>query len=191
MQAFEYGANVGGCSAMSNRYCDCQVASTSQPSLRTLSLRPNAVFRLAHARHACLLRNMGDLVVRARHLTALVALIGVLLHVGFTVRHHGLSLSTRFASNALIADLGLICLGGGGTSRQAGADFPDVPTPDENWVTCPICSGLTGAIAIFGEPATLPHASSIATNRVVVAGEAICRRSLTLRPPTRAPPLDI
>lgn len=78
-------------------------------------------------------------------------MLGVLLHAGLLVRHHGAMLQAHLQYQALAADLAAAFCHGGtqeGTARSPG-DLPGVPKPSNPQGDCPACCGQATALALL------------------------------------------
>ncbi len=80
-----------------------------------------------------------------RRVAAVLALFGVLLHAGASVRHQSVMLDAQRQHQALVTDLHALCNPGSGVDQ---ASVPYVPRPSDAQSGCPICSGLASAIAL-------------------------------------------
>lgn len=122
----------------------------------------------------------------------ILAVFAVLVHAGALVRHHAVMLSANTQHQALLADLGMICHGGGGTERLAAADLPVIPQPSDAQNGCPVCAGLTAAFAIPDlalapvAPVAYARAQSVRFVPVVVSALTVTRH-----PPSRGPPASV
>jgi hypothetical protein len=123
-----------------------------------------------------------------RRWISFVAMFGVLLHAGFIVRHNAVMLSANLQQQELVAALGVICHGNGGTAQLAASDVPHVPQPSDSQSGCPICSGMVSAVALLPAMnfATLAHNSK--SVRLAVVGREIAVRLVAVCPPSRGPP---
>jgi hypothetical protein len=88
---------------------------------------------------------MGRLSMRVRTWTALITLLGVLLHAGALVRHHGIMLGTHLLEQALTSDSSF-CRGDPGGGSPAG--FPGLPKPTDTQSGCPVCTGQAPTCAV-------------------------------------------
>lgn len=125
-----------------------------------------------------------------RRWISIVALLGVLLHVGALVRHSSVMLDALLRHGALIADLRQLCHGGSAHTADVGT-LPSVPRPSDAQNGCPICSGLASAFAIASpDPAPLvaPFGRPI-QGQIAVAD--LVGPILPLIPPARGPPLPV
>lgn len=86
---------------------------------------------------------MGRLSMRKRTWTVIVALLGVLLHAGVLVRHHGIVLGAHLLEQALASDPSF-CRSDGAPS----AGLPGVPKPSDAQSDCPVCAGQAPAYAL-------------------------------------------
>ena len=91
--------------------------------------------------------------MRLRGWISVFAMLGVLLHAGALVRHHGVMLGAVLQYHALVSDLAEFCHGADSASRSP-ADLPSIPKPSDAKNGCPICSGQSPAFAVFA-PAPL------------------------------------
>jgi hypothetical protein len=83
--------------------------------------------------------------MRLRSWTAVVAILGVLLHAGALVRHHGNMQGTHLLAQALAVDPSF-CLGD--PDAPWPANLPGVPKPSDGQSGCPICAGQAPAFAL-------------------------------------------
>lgn len=116
-----------------------------------------------------------------------VALIGVLLHAGALARHNGIMLGAALQGNALAADLGVICHGGGATTAPA-ADLLPPPQPSDPQSTCPVCLGLAPAVALTGTGAIVVAGPAPAAIPVTAGHASVSQPSHAVCPPARGPP---
>ncbi len=122
-----------------------------------------------------------------RRLISFAVLLGVLMHAHALARHNGVMLDAHLKRASLIADLVLICHGGG-TGTVDPANLPDIPRPTDAQNECPICSGLAHALAL-PPPVFAPYyivfqpAQPIPPRMVRVVEPA-----RALIPPARGPP---
>jgi hypothetical protein len=91
--------------------------------------------------------------MRLRGWISVFAMLGVLLHAGALVRHHGVMLGAVLQYHALVSDLAEFCHGADDASRSP-ADLPSIPKPSDAKNGCPICSGQSPAFAVIA-PAPL------------------------------------
>lgn len=122
-----------------------------------------------------------------RRLISFVILLGVLMHAHAFARHNVVMLDAHLQRASLIADLMLICHPSG-TGTVDPANLPDVPQPTDAQNGCPICSGLTHAVAL-PPPLFVPYFLVFETARPlplpVIHGVELTRAFI---PPVRAPP---
>ena len=122
----------------------------------------------------------------------ILAVFAVLLHAGALVRHHAVMLNADAQHKALLADLGAICHGGGGTERLAASDLPAIPQPSDAQNGCPVCAGLATDFAVPGKavtpaaPVSYARAQPIRFVQVVVS-----ELTVTRHPPSRGPPANV
>lgn len=126
--------------------------------------------------------------MRSRRWTALVAMVGMLLHVGLIVRHNTIVLSASLEHGALVAALGVICQDSGGSAELPADQTPSLPEPDQDHSSCPLCAGLAPGVAVLSTVDLVGHVPDVASSRVAVVGEVVRRRLAAVRPPTRGPP---
>jgi hypothetical protein len=80
-----------------------------------------------------------------RRIAAVLALFGVLLHAGASVRHQSVMLDALRQHQALVTDLHALCNPGGAIDW---ASVPYVPRPTDVQTGCPVCSGLASIFAL-------------------------------------------
>jgi len=126
--------------------------------------------------------------MRSRKWISVLALLGVLLHAGAIARHNAAMTGATLQYHALLTDLAQLCHGSTTGDALAAAELPYVPRPSDAQNGCPICSGLSAAVALPApEPAgvIVPAPAAIAfyvdTHCVPDSGHAVC-------PPARGPP---
>jgi DUF2946 family protein len=126
--------------------------------------------------------------MRLRAWATIVAVLGVLLHVGALVRHHGVVLSGHLLEQVLAADLATFCHGGADVASGSPAGLPETPKPSDAQSGCPVCSGQAPAFALVA-PAYLEARERFAVTTGWTEPE---RSNPTLRhavcPPARGPP---
>lgn len=126
--------------------------------------------------------------MRSRKWISVLALLGVLLHAGALARHNAVMTGAAFQYQALLTGLSQICHGSATGDVLAAADLPYVPRPSDAQNGCPICSGLSPAVAV-GAPkfevafvvAPVAFAFHPAAHCAPDSGHAVC-------PPARGPP---
>ena len=126
--------------------------------------------------------------MRLRKWISLVALLGVLVHAGALVRHHGVMVGALLQYNVLVSDLSASCHGGTDQPAPTPVDLPSIPKPSDAKNGCPICSGQGLAFAVLA-PVSLevpnhPWATSLWSSSVALLPaprHAVC-------PPARGPP---
>jgi hypothetical protein len=91
--------------------------------------------------------------MRLRRWTTIVALIGVLLHAGALVRHHGIMLGANLLEQAF-ADPAAICFGGQDSTSRSSVGHPAAPKPSEAHSECPVCAGQAPVFALAAPDAT-------------------------------------
>ena len=87
--------------------------------------------------------------MRSRRWISVLALLGVLLHAGAIVRHNAVMTGATFQYQALLTGLAQICHGSGTGDALVAAELPYVPRPSDAQNGCPICSGLSAAVALI------------------------------------------
>src|SRR5262245_1172240 len=119
-----------------------------------------------------------------RRIAAVLALFGVLLHAGASVRHQSVMLDSQRQHQALVADLHALCNPGSGVDQ---ASLPYLPRPSDAQSGCPICSGLAAVFALATPGFVLaPVSRALAPDRpLTVAALTEWRRA---HPPARGPP---
>ncbi|MEQ1713817.1 MAG: DUF2946 family protein [Hyphomicrobium sp.] len=120
--------------------------------------------------------------------TALVTFLGVLLHAGLIARHNAMVLAAKLDHGALVAVLGVICHGNGGTSELADAERPTLPEQEQERGSCPLCAGLSPAAAVLSDVAVGCHVPDGASARMAVVVAVIRLRLAACRPHSRGPP---
>lgn len=123
--------------------------------------------------------------MRSRRLIGFMAILGVLLHAGFLVRHNASMLRSALQHQTLIADLSVICHDGG---LAVSSDLPSLPQPAGNKGDCPICAGHLSAAAIPPSPQHVAGLLRRGADPLVQADRTIVLRMLQVRPPSRGPP---
>jgi hypothetical protein len=124
---------------------------------------------------------------RARALATIAAMLGVLLNVGFVVRHMASSLEARFEHAALRAALGIMCNGNGQAALPAG-ERSDIPPISPKSSDCPVCMGMSPAAAVLADATVLLPVLNSSSARPNAIGEVVRTRAAGLRPPPRGPP---
>lgn len=126
--------------------------------------------------------------MRSRKWISVLALLGVLLHAGAIVRHNAAMTGANFQYQALLTGLAQLCHSATSGKVLAAAELPFVPKPTDAQNGCPICSGLSPAVALAApelEVAFVPAPVAIAfhpdAQRIPASGHAVC-------PPARGPP---
>ena len=90
--------------------------------------------------------------MRSRKWISILALFGVLLHAGAVVRHNAAMTGANLQYQALVTGLAQICHGTATGDALAAAELPYVPKPTDAQNGCPICSGLSSAVALAAPP---------------------------------------
>ena len=126
--------------------------------------------------------------MRSRKWISVLALLGVLLHAGAIARQSAAMTGATLQYHALLTGLAQLCHGSTTGDALAAAELPYVPRPSDAQNGCPICSGLSAAIALIApEPAGIfvppPVAMAFHADPHCVphSGHAVC-------PPARGPP---
>jgi hypothetical protein len=119
---------------------------------------------------------------------SILAVLGVLVHAGALVRHNGVMAGATFQYQALLTGLAQLCHTGTASQTLPPGDLPYVPKPTDAQNGCPVCSGLSSAVALVAPelPSILLPASVTVTfhgdvQLVACWGHAVC-------PPARGPP---
>jgi hypothetical protein len=131
----------------------------------------------------------GRSAVRFRRLIGFLAMLGVLLHAGFLVRHNSSMLQAVLQHQALAADLGVICHSGGAGIPAVSPDLPPLPQPNDSQRDCPICAGHLAAAAILPLPDQVAAVVPRSIDRLDSTERVIVLRTMAVRPPSRGPPL--
>ena len=126
--------------------------------------------------------------MRSRRWISVLALLGVLLHAGAIVRHNAAMTGANLQYQALVTGLSQLCHSVTSGKVLAAAELPFVPKPTDAQNGCPICSGLSPAVALAApelEVAFVPAPVAIAfhpdAQRTSASAHAVC-------PPARGPP---
>lgn len=126
--------------------------------------------------------------MRARKWISILALLGVLVHAGALVRHNAVMAGATFQYQALLTGLAQLCHSGTTGETLAANDLPYVPKPTDAQNGCPVCSGLSPAVALVAPellvslvPASVAVAFHGDAQVVACWGHAVC-------PPARGPP---
>ena len=126
--------------------------------------------------------------MRWRRWISILAVLGVLVHAGALVRHNGVMAGATFQYQALLTGLAQLCHSGTTGATLAGDDLPYVPKPTDAQNGCPVCSGLSPAVALIAPelpsvlvPASVAVAFHDDAQFVACWGHAVC-------PPARGPP---
>lgn len=126
--------------------------------------------------------------MRSRKWISVLALLGVLLHAGAIVRHIAAMTGANLQYQSLLAGLSQLCHSATSGKVLAAAELPFVPKPTDAQNGCPICSGLSPAVALAApelEVAFVSAPVAIAFHpdapRTPASGHAVC-------PPARGPP---
>jgi hypothetical protein len=116
------------------------------------------------------------------------AMLGVLLHAGAVVRHHGVMLGALLEYHALVSNLAEFCHGGADNTSRSPADLPSIPKPSDVKNGCPVCSGQAPAFAIVAPaPFEIPVPAPAATYWHNLAS-AFATHHHPVCPPARGPP---
>ena len=125
--------------------------------------------------------------MRLPTLIRLIAVLGVLLHAGALVRHHGMMLGGHLQHQALLSDLAALCHASGDTGSST-AELPWIPAPTQGKSDCPVCGGQVSAFALAApDLPQLPSRVAIVESWQLPASRgdpqypAVC-------PPARGPP---
>ena len=126
--------------------------------------------------------------MRLRRWISIVAVMGVLLHAGFLVRHSLAMADATRHYGAILADLASLCRADSAGERVPASDLPSLPPPSDT-TGCPVCAGLVAAFALPApQPAALPAAPAVAATQRFSVAVAAVRPLRTTHPPARGPP---
>ena len=121
-----------------------------------------------------------------RRWISLLAIIGVLFHAGWFVRHNAMMVGVAVDNAALAQAFGDICL-----SNPGSAEVPDVPlpqAPDNARSHCPECLNATGSVAaLLPAPAFYITFYSVASD-TLVSTAPLAPVDVPLWPPSQGPP---
>jgi hypothetical protein len=127
--------------------------------------------------------------MRASKWTAVLAVLGVLVHAGAAAYHSASLAGATFQYLALRADLAVLCHGGSSSNAPADRELPLIPRPADGGNGCQVCCALGAAVALPAAegaklPAPPPAASPafITADRTTPFHHAAC-------PPARGPPV--
>jgi hypothetical protein len=126
-------------------------------------------------------------MMRLRRWISIVAVMGVLLHAAFLVRHSLAMADATRQYHAVLADLTSLCRAGTGDATIPASDLPRLPQPSDG-TGCPICAGPVSAFAIADRqppPLPVPTATAMQLFSVALAAAVPTR---TACPPARGPP---
>lgn len=126
--------------------------------------------------------------MRSRKWISVLALLGVFLHAGAIVRHNAAMTGATLQYQALLTGLSQLCHSATSGKVLAADELPFVPKPTDAQNGCPICSGLSPAVALAAPKlevafvvASVVFAFHPAAHCVPDSGHAVC-------PPARGPP---
>lgn len=126
--------------------------------------------------------------MRSRKWISVLALLGVLMHAGAIARHNAVMTGANLQYQALLTGLSQLCHSATSGKVLAAAELPFVPKPTDAQNGCPICSGLSPAVALISPqpevgftPAPVAVAFHPDTQCTPDSGHAVC-------PPARGPP---
>ena len=126
--------------------------------------------------------------MRSRKWISVLALLGVLMHAGAIARHNAVMAGAIFQYQALLTGLSQLCHSATSGKVLAAAELPYVPKPTDAQNGCPICSGLSPAVALAAlnpDIAFVPALTAIEFHSpslcLPASGHAVC-------PPARGPP---
>ena len=126
--------------------------------------------------------------MRSRKWISVLALLGVLLHAGAIARHNAVMTGANLQYQALLTGLSQLCHSATSGKVLAVAELPFVPKPTDAQNGCPICSGLSPAVALATPklegtfvPATVAITFQPDARCTPDSGHAVC-------PPARGPP---
>ena len=126
--------------------------------------------------------------MRSRKWISVLALLGVLLHAGAIARHNAVMTGANLQFQALLTGLAQLCHSSTSGKVLAAAELPYIPKPTDAQNGCPICSGLSPAVALAAselEVAFVPVPVMIGFHPdarcTLDSGHPVC-------PPARGPP---
>jgi hypothetical protein len=123
--------------------------------------------------------------MRFSRLASFVALLGVLLHAGLTVRHNYSMLAEALHQEQAVP-FGVMC--NVPVEQQADAQTPNQPNPSKSASKCPICLGAAPGVALTSADTPAIHAPALYTPRLVMTASTVTLRTIVALPPSRAPP---
>jgi hypothetical protein len=125
--------------------------------------------------------------MRLRSLIRLIAVLGVLLHAGALVRHHGMMLGGHLQHQALLSDLAVLCHAGGDTGSST-AELPSIPAPTQSKSDCPVCSGQVSAFALAAPDLPQPPSRVAVVESWQIPAARGDPHDHAVCPPARGPP---
>lgn len=130
-----------------------------------------------------------------RRFVSLLAVLGVLLHAAALVRHNAISLASWQSASASTADTAVVIAFDGEQTPichtgAGAASLPSGAPGGSDKSSCPICTGLSAAVAL--SPPIHALVGAVVSARVVFSPVADqCEELLKrIRPPGRGPPLN-
>ena len=126
--------------------------------------------------------------MRSRKWISVLALLGVLLHAGAIARHNAVMTGANLQFQALLTGLAQLCHSSTTGKLLAAAELPYIPKPTDAQNGCPLCSGLSPAIALLSPQPEFVFAR--APVAVVFHPDTRCTPDLghAVCPPARGPP---
>jgi hypothetical protein len=124
-----------------------------------------------------------------RRLLSLLAIIGVLLHAGFFVRHNAMIVGAALDQAALSDIFSEICSGKPGSPTSPDATYPrNHGNPESH---CPDCLAFAGAVALL--PTVFVNYDAIYSIRsdALISPQVVSQNGLVLWPPGQGPPLSV
>jgi hypothetical protein len=114
-----------------------------------------------------------------------VALLGVLLHAGLTVRHNYSMLAEALHQEQAVPS-GVMC--NLPVEQQADAQTPNQSNPSKSASKCPICLGAAPGVALTSADTPALHAPALYTPRLVTSASTAAPRTIVALLQSRAPP---
>lgn len=127
-------------------------------------------------------------MLRWKQIIGLVALVGMLLHAGLSVRHSTMILAHKLAQIDLIQSLTVSCHGAGGTSLVDASHLPDIPDTNNTAGECPMCMGMASAALALPVMEVFKPRLDAMSARIEIVAEVIAHRMAAERPPSTGPP---
>ena len=123
-----------------------------------------------------------------RRLVSVLAIIGVLLHAGFFIRHNAMMLGATLDHAALADVFSEICSGQSNSSASPDAAHPR--NQDGSQSRCLDCLSCASAAALLPTSANYDATYAVASDSLIPS-HVVRLNSLAFWPPGRGPPLDV